>query len=63
MKHNEEDGALYLLRCFFEGGEGAVPFLPQELSSPQERLRVLELPALGEARRQAGHYRELSAFR
>lgn len=38
--------ACYLLSCFFFGGKGRVSLLPQELSGPQERLRVLELPSL-----------------
>lgn len=63
VKRHEEDGASYLLRRLLEGGKGAVPFLPEELAGPQEGLGVLELPALGEARRQVGHgYRERPAF-
>ena len=32
--------------CFLPGSEGRVSLLPQELSGPQERLRVFELPPL-----------------
>lgn len=38
----------HLFGCLLFGGEGRVSLLPQELSRPQERLRVLELPSLKE---------------
>jgi hypothetical protein len=40
----------YLISCFLKGGKGAVPLLPQELPSSEERLWVFELPALQDER-------------
>jgi hypothetical protein len=39
-----------------------MPFLPKEFPSPEERLRVLELPALEETRGQFGHYKYSQSF-
>lgn len=36
----------YLLSCFLFRSESCMSLLPQELSCPQERLRVFELPSL-----------------
>lgn len=38
----------YLLFRLLFGGKGRMSLLPQELSRPQEGLRVLELPSLEE---------------
>lgn len=38
----------YLLCCLVFGGKCCMSLLPQELSCPQEGLRVLELPSLKE---------------
>lgn len=45
-KLSKDDPSSYLHRRFLKRGKGAVPFLPEELAGPQERLGMLELPAL-----------------